>query len=71
MCIPGDGMATTNVAQVEDMAKMMCLSVENDAAFGGLFNCVSDKGVSDQNENQRSKPFDQVLLLYLILQTVL
>merc|ERR1712157_319988 len=44
--IPGDGMSTTNVAQVEDMAKMMCLSVENEAAFGGLFNCVSDRGVT-------------------------
>ena len=39
-------MSTTNVAQVEDMAKMMCLSVENEAAFGGLFNCVSDRGVT-------------------------
>ncbi|QDZ22629.1 chloroplast stem-loop-binding protein [Chloropicon primus] len=44
--IPGDGMATTNVAQVEDMAKMMTLAVENDQAHGGLFNCVGDRGVT-------------------------
>ena len=44
--IPGDGMATTNVAQVEDMAKMMTLAVENESAFGGLFNCVGDRGVT-------------------------
>ena len=44
--IPGDGMATTNVAQVEDMAKMMLLACENEAAYGGLFNCVGDRGVT-------------------------
>jgi len=44
--IPGDGIAITNVAQVEDMGKMMVLSCENEAAYGGIFNCVADRGVT-------------------------
>ena len=44
--IPGDGMSITNVAQVEDMAKMIGLAVENESAHGGLFNCVGDRGVT-------------------------
>uniref|UniRef100_A0A7R9XUS5 NAD-dependent epimerase/dehydratase domain-containing protein n=2 Tax=Viridiplantae TaxID=33090 RepID=A0A7R9XUS5_9VIRI len=44
--IPGDGMAVTNVAQVEDMARMITLAVDNPAAHGGLFNCVGDRGVT-------------------------
>lgn len=44
--VPGDGMAVTNVAQVEDMAKMIGLAVGNPNAHGQIFNCVGDRGVT-------------------------
>jgi len=44
--IPGDGLSTTNVAQAEDLAKMIALAVGNEAAKGELFNCVADRGIT-------------------------
>jgi len=44
--IPGNGLAIVNVAQAEDLARMIALAVDNEAAHGGLFNCVADRGVT-------------------------
>lgn len=44
--IPGNGLTITNVAQAEDLAKMIALAVDNETAHGGLFNCVADRGVT-------------------------
>ena len=44
--IPGNGLTITNVAQAEDLAKMIALAVDNEAAHGGHFNCVADRGVT-------------------------
>jgi len=44
--IPGSGDQITNIANAEDNAHMIALATHNKAAYGQIFNCVRDKGVT-------------------------
>lgn len=44
--IPGSGDQLVNIAHASDNAHMIALAVNNEAAYGQIFNCVRDKGVT-------------------------
>jgi nucleoside-diphosphate-sugar epimerase len=44
--IPGSGDQIVNIAHAGDNAHMIALAVGNPAAYGQIFNCVRDKGVT-------------------------